>query len=196
MFQYGNRGPALIAIAAFGTAIVLTAILVIRLLAPQSDAAVTKPRIKPTRVQQHDAGELSAFVYARGSYWEGGNVKSCTPNWHPPPRVTAQLHCRSFGRAVTYTRLQTGPQARAYFRTLASNGHAGSGSWGGCTSRLPGGPWSRTVFGRKQSGEVAFRQSRGRAFVVWSWPATRTVALATAGAGSRPRLCQVWSRGG
>ncbi len=196
MWRYGDRGPAFVAMAVFGAAIVVTAILLIRLIDPHSDAAVTKQRIQPTRAQRHAASELSAFVYARGSYREGGNVKSCRPNWHPQRHTAAQLHCTSFGQAVTYTRLQTGLQASAYFRTLASNGHAGAGSWGGCTSRLPGGRWSRTVFGRKQSGEVAFRQSGGHAFVVWSWPATRTVALATADAGSRPQLCKVWARGG
>jgi hypothetical protein len=189
----GSRGPAAVVLLVFVIGVGIAAVLAIRALVGSSPADTPKPSAQPTRAQQHAAGVLSAFVYERGTYYAGGNVKACQPNWHPVANVVAQLHCRSFGQPTVYTRFARNSQASAYFKTLASRGQPATGDWGACKKWIPSSAWRRTILGdQKQAGQVAFRQLVGQAFVVWYWPSMRAVAETSGNSKSKPQLCRAW----
>ncbi len=193
MLRPGSRGSAALVLLVFVAAVGIAAVLAIRALGGNSAADTPKPSAQPTKAQQHAAGVLSAFVYERGTYYAGGNVKACQPNWHPATNVVAQLHCRSFGQPTVYTRFATSSEASAYFETLASRGQPATGDWGACKRWIPSSAWRRTILGdQKQAGQVAFRQLAGQAFVVWIWPNMQAVAEASGSSKSKPQLCRAW----
>jgi hypothetical protein len=194
MWSRDRIAPAAVAVAVLAAAIALIAVLVLRSPNGHSQTATNASGPKPSKAQQHAAGVLSAFVYERGTWYAGGNVKACQPNWHPAPQVIAQLHCTAFGQPSVYTRFRTGSQASAYFKKLASQGQPGSGDWGSCRRHIPSTRWTRTILGsEKESGQVAFRQSRDRVSVVWIWPDMQTVAEATGRLSQRIGLCRAWN---
>jgi hypothetical protein len=192
MWRRDQLAPAAIAVALLALAIAVVTLIGLGSTG-SSDPSTTTSGPKPSKHQQHAAGVLGAFVYARGTWYEGGNVKACQPNWHPPANVIAQLHCTSFGQPSVYSRFKTGAQASAYFRQLASHGHPASGYWGMCKRHIPSANWTRTILGNKESGQVAFRQSGGMASVVWIWPNMQTVAEATGRLPQRAAICKAWS---
>ena len=195
MWRPGERVPAALTIALLAVGVMLVGILAVRGLGSggKSAAAATRPKRGPraSRSQQRAARTLTAFVYGRGSFWAGGNVKACTPNWRPPAGITAQLHCRAFGQPIVYTQFASGARANAYFDQLASRGHPGSGDWGPCDGWLPRSHWSRAIFLRREreSGTVAFRQDTLHASVIWIWPDRRAVAAAQGDIFHRRALC-------
>lgn len=192
MWRRDQLAPAAIAVTLLALAVALVAVLALRSLGGKSDPAMAKSGPKPSKAQQHAAGVLSSFVYQRGTWYEGGNVKGCQPNWEPARNVVAQLQCKAFGQPITYARFKTRAQASASFRQLASRGHAGSGYWGACHKQVPSANWTRTILGTKESGQVAFRQSGGNASVVWIWPNMQTVAQATGRLSQRAAICRAW----
>ena len=193
MLRPGTRGSVALVLLVFVIGLGIAAVLAIRSLAGNSAADTPKPSAQPTKAHQHAAGMLSAFVYERGTYYAGGNVKACQPNWHPATNVVAQLRCTSFGQPTVYTRFATNSEASAYFKTLASRGQPATGDWGACKKWIPSSAWRRTILGdQKQSGQVAFRQVASSAFVVWIWPNMHAVAEASGNGKSKPRLCRAW----
>jgi hypothetical protein len=193
MWRPEQRAPAAIAVVLIALAVALVVVIGLKSLGNNSTAATSTAGPKPSRAQQHAAGVLSAFVYERGTWYEGGNVKACQPNWRPVANVVAQLKCTAFGQPSVYTRFKSASQADAYFKHLASQGHPASGSWGACQRHIPSANWSRTILGdNKESGQVAFRQSGGNASVVWIWPNMHTVAQTTGRLSQRPAICRAW----
>jgi hypothetical protein len=190
--QPGSKGSAFVGILIGVVALGLVAILGIRALGGKSVAAPTKPAPRPTQVQQHEVGVLSAFVYERGSYWGRGNVKACQPDWHLAHNVRAQISCVAFGQAAVYTRFDNVSEATASFKQLSVQGSPGTGNWGRCDKLLPAGAWSRKLLEHKQHGEVAFRQLNGQAIVVWTWPDMQTVAEARGSLINRQAVCDAW----
>lgn len=173
-------------------ALCFTAFVIAKALQGSHSSAATTSGPQPTKAQQHAVGALSAFVYERGSWWEGGNVKACHANWQPQRDAVALLNCRAFGRPTIYTRFRTTAQATRYFNQLASQGRPATGDWGRCARWLPRSPWTRRVFGRRENGEVAFRQVGANATVVWSWPNMQTIAEVRGSVDSRAALCSAW----
>jgi hypothetical protein len=188
----GTRGSVAIAILIGVVAVGIVAALSVHALGGNSDAATPKASLQPSKSLQHEAGVLSSFVYERGSYWGGGNVKACQPNWHPASDERAQLHCVSFGQPTVYTRFNTVAEAVAYFDKLSSNGRPGSGNWGPCIRLLPASAWKRSILQVQEHGHVAFRQEDKQAFSVWIWPNMRTVAQVTGSIEDRPQVCRAW----
>lgn len=195
MWRPEERLPAALTLAILVVGVVFVAVLAIRGLGGgKSSAATSRHGPRPTPAQQHAVGVLSTFVHRRGSFLAGGDVEACSPNWRPPARVTAQLRCQSFGQQVVFTQFASRAQASAYFNRLASQGRPGSGKWGACNGWLPRSHWTRTILrNQRESGTVAFRQTKVQASVIWIWPDRHAVARALGDIFHLGRLCNAWN---